>query len=228
MKILVFDTETTGLPEKDDNNKEPSIYDFDKWPYIIQISCILYDLSTNDCIIKNTYIKINNNIIIPPESFDKHKLTHEYLNSNGINIIPALREFNELLKISDIIVGHNISFDKRIVFVECLRHKIPQYFTSFKGKQQIKKNEFCTMRKTIKHCNIVKISKKTNRPYLKTPSLSELYLNLFPESTLPDELHNALVDILITLKCYIKFNYNLNITDLSHKIKDLCIKYNCL
>lgn len=227
MKILVFDTETTGLPVKNENNKEPSIYDFDKWPYIIQISCILYDFSTNETIIKNNYIKIDNSIAIPNESFEKHKLTHEFLNKNGINIIPALREFNELLKISDIIVGHNISFDKRMVFVECLRNKIPQYFTRFKGRQRIQKTEFCTMKKTTKFCNFIRISKKTNKPYLKTPSLSELYLHLFPESILPDELHNSLVDILITLKCYIKFNYNFNIADINDKINQLCIQYNC-
>ena len=73
MKILVFDTETTGLPIKDENGKEPSIYDYDKWPYIIQISYILYDLSTNDTIIKNDYVKIDNSIIIPDESFKIHK-----------------------------------------------------------------------------------------------------------------------------------------------------------
>jgi len=35
MKILVFDTETTGLPERSSSIKET-----DKWPYIIQISYI--------------------------------------------------------------------------------------------------------------------------------------------------------------------------------------------
>ena len=205
MKILVFDTETTGLPIKDENGKEPSIYDYDKWPYIIQISYILYDLSTNDTIIKNDYVKIDNSIIIPDESFKIHKLTHVFLNSNGVNIIPALREFNNLLKLADVIVGHNISFDKRVIFVECLRNKIPQYFTSFKGTEIIRKSEFCTMRKTTKKCNIIRISKKTNKPFVKTPSLIELYLHLFPGVNLPTELHNSLVDILITLKCYIVF-----------------------
>ena len=225
MKILVFDTETTGLPQKDPSGNEPSIYDFQKWPHIIQISYIFYDLSNNDTIIKNDYIKINNNINIPPQSYEKHKLTHEILNTKGINIIPALKEFNQFVKKSDLIVGHNISFDKRLVIVENLRNKLKPNFTTFKGKEIIKKNEFCTMRKTTKHCNIIKYSKK-NKPYCKTPSLSELYLNLFPESKLPQELHNSLVDILITFKCYIKFNFNLNITDMNDKIKNLCFKYN--
>ena len=39
MKVLVFDTETTGLTKV----KNPSIFDFDKWPYILQLSYILYD-----------------------------------------------------------------------------------------------------------------------------------------------------------------------------------------
>ncbi len=33
MKVLIFDTETTGLPE----GKNPSIMDTCKWPHIVQI-----------------------------------------------------------------------------------------------------------------------------------------------------------------------------------------------
>ena len=245
MKVLVFDTETTGLPQKTDDGKEPSIYDFDKWPNIIQISCILYDMDTNEVVIKNYYIKIDNNVVISHDSFEKHNITREYLHIHGIDIITALNEFNELVNISDVIVGHNISFDKRMVFVECLKNKIPQYFTTYttesggagtspsKRKRPannvpIRKAEFCTMRKTTKFCNIVRYTKTTNEPYFKKPSLSELYLILFPESKLPKELHNSLVDILITLKCYVKFNHNLNVTDMNSSIKQLCIQYNCL
>ena len=84
------------------------------------------------------------------------------------------------------------------------------------------------MKKTTKLCNIIKISKKNNKPYLKTPSLSELYLHLFPESILPKELHNSLIDILITFKCYIKYNHNFDITEKNDKIKTLCDKYNII
>jgi len=34
MRVLVFDTETSGLPTE----KNPSIYETQKWPYIIQLS----------------------------------------------------------------------------------------------------------------------------------------------------------------------------------------------
>ena len=89
MKVLVFDTETTGLPEKG-----ASIYDKDKWPHIIQISYILYDLSTNLVLVKDNYIKIDDSTIIDPESFNIHHISREMLNEKGINIVVALKEFN--------------------------------------------------------------------------------------------------------------------------------------
>ena len=45
-RILIFDTETTGLPEK-----YASIRDYEKWPYIIQLSYIIYDTSNNHYIL---------------------------------------------------------------------------------------------------------------------------------------------------------------------------------
>lgn len=219
MKVLVFDTETSGLPEKG-----ASIYHHSKWPYIIQISYILYDLSDNSVIIKDSYVKIDNSIVIPPDSFDKHHLTHEILNERGINIIQAMKEFNEYLKIADLVVGHNISFDKRMVFVECFRHRINQYFTLFKGKEKINKPEFCTMKNTTEYCKIERLS-KTNTLYYKTPSLTELYLKLFPNVNLPKNLHNSLVDVLITLRCYIKYQHNFDILEVNNTLNNLFNSY---
>ena len=215
MKILVFDTETSGLPEKG-----ASIYHHSKWPYIIQISYILYDLSDNSVVIKNNYVKIDNSIIIPPDSFEIHHLTHEILNEKGSNIIPIMEEFNEHLKIADLVVGHNISFDKRMVFVECFRHRINQYFTQFKGSEKINKPEYCTMKNTTDFCKIERLS-KTNNLYYKTPSLTELYFKLFPNDSLPINLHNSLVDVLITLRCYIKYQHNFDILEVNNIIKNL-------
>ena len=39
MKVLAFDTETTGLPE----SYNASVTDSSKWPYIIQLSFIVFD-----------------------------------------------------------------------------------------------------------------------------------------------------------------------------------------
>ena len=215
MKVLVFDTETTGLQEKG-----ASIYDKSKWPYIIQLSYILYDLSNNSALIKDNYIKIDDSVIITPESFNIHHISREILDVQGINIVPALKEFNECLKTCDVVVGHNLSFDKRMIFAECMRHKVKQYFTQYINNQKIVKPEFCTMKNTTQFCKLERIS-KTNQVYNKMPKLSELYLILFPNESLPTNLHNSLIDVAITLRCYVKYVYNSDILEVNDALKEL-------
>ena len=215
MKVLVFDTETTGLPETG-----ASINDKSKWPYIIQLSYILYDLSNNSALIKDNYIKIDDSVIITPESFNIHHISREILDVQGINIVPALKEFNECLKTCDVVVGHNLSFDKRLIFVECMRHKVKQYFTQYINNQKIVKPEFCTMKNTTQFCKLERIS-KTNQVYNKMPKLSELYLILFPNESLPTNLHNSLIDVAITLRCYVKYVYNSDILEVNDALKEL-------
>ena len=215
MKILVFDTETTGLQEKG-----ASIYDKSKWPYIIQLSYILYDLSNNSALIKNNYIKLDESVTISQESFNIHNISREILNEHGIHIVDALKEFNKYLKICDIVVGHNISFDKRMIFVECFRHAVAQYFTHYEGNIKIHKTEFCTMKNTTHYCKLERLS-KTNHVYIKNPKLSELYLILFPNETLPTNLHNSLVDVAMTLRCYLKYVNNSDIVEINDTLKEL-------
>jgi DNA polymerase III epsilon subunit-like protein len=215
MKVLVFDTETTGLQEKG-----ASIYDKSKWPHIIQLSYILYDSSNNSALIKNNYIKIDESIIISPESFNIHNISREILDCVGINIVDALKDFNECLKDCDIVVGHNISFDKRLIFVECFRHNVKQYFTQFNKHEQIVKPEFCTMKNTTEFCKLERVS-KTNQVYNKNPKLSELYSLLFPLEPIPTNLHNSLIDVAITLRCYLKYSQNFDIKDINENVKQL-------
>jgi len=208
-KILVFDTETTGLPIKD-----ASIYETTLYPYIIQLSYILYDTSLNYSIIINNYIKLDNDVEITPESYKIHNISKEMLNEKGISINVALQEFNNYLKNADIVVGHNLTFDKKMIFVECFRNKIKQYFTCFINNQKITKEEYCTMKNTKKLCNIMKIG-KNNKFYLKVPSLLELYKFVFPNMEIPQNMHNSLIDVIMTLMCYLKIKYDINVLDIN-------------
>jgi DNA polymerase III epsilon subunit-like protein len=218
MKILVFDTETTGLPEKN-----ASIYDTDKWPHIVQLSYVLYDIETNQSIIQDNYIKISESVIISERSYEIHNLSHELLRTRGINIVDALTNFNNMLKICDVAVGHNVSFDKRMIYVECFRNKLSPCFTWYVGNKCIKKNEYCTMRNSTQLCNIVRTN-KFGTTYIKSPTLMELYQHLFPDANLPTNLHNSIVDVLITLQCYIKLVYDKNILSMNNDIAAYFIK----
>ena len=215
MKVLVFDTETTGLQVKG-----ASIYDKSKWPYIIQLSYIYYDLSNNSALIKNEYIKLDRSITISQESYNIHNISREILDAQGINIVDALKDFNECLKVCDVVVGHNISFDKRLIFVECFRHNVKQYFTEFKDNVMIQKQEFCTMKNTANFCKLERLS-ATNKYHYKYPKLSELYALLFPNESLPTNLHNSLTDAVMTLRCYIKYVYNFDIKEVNDTLKQL-------
>ena len=53
MKLLIFDTETTGLPE----GRDISVLSTHMWPYIIQLAYILYDTITNTIIEYNDSVK---------------------------------------------------------------------------------------------------------------------------------------------------------------------------
>lgn len=192
MKVLVFDTETSGLPI----GFNPSITETHNWPHILQISFILYDTETNKIIdIQDHIIKIDDNVIISEESTKIHGINREICNKKGISIRDALNKFNKILESSDLVVGHNISFDKRIIMVECIRHRMSQYFT----RNGNRKPEYCTMKMTTELCGIEKINQTTGEKYFKYPTLSELHEKLFGFK--PKGTHDSMADILICMRC---------------------------
>ena len=64
MKILIFDTETTGLPNW--HIKGPKWYK--SWPYIVQLSWILYNIDDNTYKKGDYIIKLPLKVTIPEES----------------------------------------------------------------------------------------------------------------------------------------------------------------
>ena len=197
MKILVFDTETTGLPERV-NNKYPNIENTDKWPYVIQLSYILYDTELQTMIeYQDNIIKLAPNIKISSESTKIHGINRSLSNRKGIPITDAINSFIKTLAKADCIVAHNLSFDKRMIQVELFRLDSIDCF--------IGKDEHCTMKSNINYCAIEKIGRNGDT-YYKYPRLSELYHKMF--GIIPKGTHNSMVDVLICLRCYCVKIYN--------------------
>ena len=191
MKVLVFDTETTGLPTE----RNAPITETEKYPHIVQMSFILYDDETNHIInIQDHIIKLPENVPLPEESVKIHGITREKCNKKGIPISDALDQFNLIIQQADVIVGHNITFDRHQIMVECIRNNKPNYFD--------KKKEFCTMFRSINLCSIEKVNPKTGKTYFKFPNLSELHEKLFGNR--PKGTHDSMADILICMRCYEK------------------------
>ena len=182
MKILFFDTETTGLPL----NYKAEINDFDNWPRIVEIAAIL---------VEDDKVLFNGSSIIRPEGFiipdaviAIHGITNEIANEKGLSIKDAMTTFVKLCTQADIISGHNVSFDRKVVGCELLR---AGFNDILHGKPRI-----CTMMKSTKHCSIPAVGRRG----VKWPSLQELHTKLFNVGF--EDSHSAHNDIVATFKCF--------------------------
>ena len=215
MKFLVFDTETNGLPQT--KYISPDTLQF--WPHIVQFSYIIFDSSLNDIIETKDYIiKLPNNVVILEELSKIHGITNEISEKSGTHLVKVLDEFFNDLRNVDKLIGHNIEFDINMIKVELMRFINEKNLN--REKINICKNNLhylmnykdicCTLKDSIEVCNIQLIS-KLGKPYLKYPKLSELHEKLF--NKIPNNLHNSFIDILVTLRCFIKLKYDLDLND---------------
>ena len=184
MRILVFDVETTGLPKK----RNAPLDDFENWPYIVQLSWVVYDVMEGGIeSINDSVITLPENVLIPAESTAVHGITNEIMINQGKDLKKELRYFLKDCVNSDLLVAHNIEFDETIISVECMRNF---YNNSFKD---IKTPRYCTMRKAIKR-------------YKKWLKLELLHEKLFEQKL--QNLHNSLNDVYVCLRCFIKLYFN--------------------
>ena len=205
MLILCFDTETTGLPQR-----HTSIYETEKWPHIVQLSFMLYDTEKKEIVQEyDEIIKIAETVELTPKSVEIHGITRDVIEKRGIPIEKALYAFKCALKISDCSIGHNLSFDKRLLIVESIRNK--GFDTNDNSVVQFRfGKEFCTMLNSVDVCKIKMFRKDGSSVYYKYPTLLELHEHLF--QTKPHNAHDSKVDVIICLRCYCKLalNYDLS------------------
>lgn len=199
MKVLVFDTETTGLPSNNYEAQKGKWYNF--WGHIVQLSWILYDTETNSIIQQeDKIIKLDENIELPESSVNIHGITREIMNIKGNKLMESIDLFINSLEICDMIMGHNVNFDINMVRAEMIRSGAIDYF------KLLNVPIVCTMKKYRKYCKILTTSKVTGNKYYKYPKLMELHKKVF--GNIPNNLHNALIDVIACLRCYMKIEYN--------------------
>lgn len=171
--VLVFDVETTGLlPKSDPITKQlPPI---ETYPYITQISWVLYNMKTNmfdD--VKNYIIKVPDFVEISPQITELTGITREMCDK-GREIPDVLFQFYELYVNADMVVAHNIQFDATMVNMEMMRHcayletRLGRDFTpnifSDEFTSSHKLNLYCTMVASKDVCNIM-VESKPKTPF---------------------------------------------------------------
>jgi DNA polymerase III epsilon subunit-like protein len=186
--VLVFDTETTGLPK---DWKRPST-DIDNWPRIVQLGMAFQNFG-GDVQTYKQLIKPSTGIAfpIPEKATDVHGITDEMCMDVGIPLSEALDMFQFWLSGANVLVAHNMAFDRPIVSCEFIRLGRP--ISVNKATKLI-----CTKIATTNYVGLP--NKYPWGDKYKWPTLQELHSFLFGFSFAGD--HDALVDVMATLKCY--------------------------
>lgn len=186
MMYLLFDTETTGLP----NDYKAPASDIENWPRLVQLSFVITD-GTNreefDFIVKPDGFEISK------EASDIHGITQERAIKEGKDIKFVLDIFKMFIGLSDQIIAHNMDFDKRIVGAEYYRLNGHDKFTKYVDD---KKKLFCTMQASTDLVGI----KHGHGGGNKWPKLVELYQYFFKEDF--EDQHNSLADVRATERCF--------------------------
>jgi DNA polymerase III epsilon subunit-like protein len=192
MKILFFDTETNGLPL----SRNALTSDTEKWPYILQISWTLMDFSTNPEIFntKTYYLELPPGITWNKESAVIHKISETTARS-GKQTREVLMSLQEAMKSADVLVAHNLAFDKPVLRAAYYRLNANESFTWWPLL------EYCTMENTK---SLIKLPSKYAKPGdpWKYPRLTELYKYLFEKEADSSLLHTASGDVSLLITCF--------------------------
>ena len=245
VKILAFDTETSNrapyipgtttwinskkLLSIKDLKKEKSMWStlLTKWPSIIQLAYILYDTENpGKSKIFNKYIDIEDDIIISDESLAIHHISKDKIQKMGskdrAKIQDALKEFLEDVNEADVVVGHNVAFDRKMIVSELLRlTKDNKDFDDENIINMMNDKKFkCTQEITRPICKLQNKNKNGQKEYykFKNPKLIEAYEHFFGCAPKQELLHDALIDAIITLRVYC-ISLKKNPLDINHTNK---------
>ena len=192
MKILFFDTETTGFP---------SNWPIESQPNIVQLAGMYKDQDVReefDYLFKSLKP-------IPKQTSDIHWITDDMVADRPLLYKDKfIVDFMRMMKSADIIVGHNVEYDFKMIFIEIERtiwdakndEVIPEKMKKFNEfKMECVNKSICTMKASIDLCKL-----PGRYGQHKWPKLQELHKHLYWEEF--DSAHNALNDIMATERCF--------------------------
>jgi DNA polymerase III epsilon subunit-like protein len=186
--ILVFDTETTGLPiRRYRPTGLPAYADLDAFNSCRMVSISwIHGTTTNSIPTPVYYIVKPDGFISTKESIAIHGITHEKAMENGISFDSIMEHlFMDLNSGVTRLVAHNLDFDINVLCNELYRRGMNE-----RVMQIIKLQKYCTM---LEGQKVMKVR--------KWPKLSELYSYLTNGEEI-SHAHNAMYDTMHCYKCY--------------------------
>jgi len=182
--ILMVDVETTGIPDW----KSPS--GGEQQPHIVELYCALANDETGQIVEEYHAIVKPDGWVIPPDVSAIHGITQERAEAEGMPEPQVFTQFLAMHARCTQRVGHNESFDARIMRIAHKRYRSDEEADAFKAAPA-----FCTMRAMTDHCKL-----PGKRGGYKFPSLSEAYQHFFGRPL--EGAHGAKSDALAAGKLY--------------------------
>lgn len=187
--IMIFDTETTGLPK----NWRAPMQDLDNWPRVIQLAWMLVDLEGNVLNTQEILIKPNGWEIPKDPFWIEHGFATEISLRDGKPLQEAMDVFLPDLRRCAFLVSHNMEFDHKVLGAEMLRLGLRSGRTT---------TRICTKEASTDYCKIPfsgsRYKGRVNMRY-KWPKLSELHVHLFGKEF--DNAHQAGGDVAALKAC---------------------------
>jgi DNA polymerase III epsilon subunit-like protein len=210
------------------------------WPSTIQLSYIIYDTEKpEESKIYNKYVDIPVEVVITESSFAIHHINKEFIeklpSEKKSPIEDVVLEFLKDIYNSQVkyIVGHNVQFDRKMIISEILRYKSKKpELMNYMEFMMNDKHFACTMTDTTQICNLLMEikykDKKTGEDKVffkpKSPKLIESYFHYFGYYPIGEALHDAIVDVILCLRVFMKYKYDIDVCGLNNIITDYIIK----
>lgn len=183
--LLFYDTETTGLPDWGKPSEDPC------QPRITQIAAELCDEDTGNVHASLNLLIKPDGWEIPPELEKLTGITTVRCHQFGVWSDGAIDSFMQLWSAASVRIGHNESFDMRMVRIELMRaHDWNHMGDAWKAGKS-----FCTLTNSTQLIKLPPSAKMSasGRNGFKPPNLGEAY-KFFTGYELVGA-HNAMVDV---------------------------------
>ena len=197
--VMIFDTETTGLPQKGPKGQlfmpPNALMSYDS-SRIVQLAFLVLNMDTNEvCTEYTSIINPTGSWVMDPMALNAHGITTERITCEGVSFQTVADLFFENLSKCSFIACHNAAFDVNVFCSELFRDATLTKYT--KNLQNIR--TFCTMKHMTREMNL---PYKSGRGRGKWPKLEELHVYLFSENF--EGAHDAMNDVRATTRCFIE------------------------
>lgn len=157
------------------------------WPRLVQLSWIVTDENGNK-LKSGDHIVRPSGFTIPKKASDIHGITTQMAMEKGDDLTSVIAEFMDDFNASELIVGHNIEFDKNVLGAELRRMGMRDIVRS--------KKSVCTMKSSKDYYAV------PGKKGYRYPSLRKLHIKLFGKPF--DGAHDSASDTEATERCFCK------------------------